>query len=393
MGVTALVARWAARRPHVLLVEIPGQWTLRARVERELVTRGWQIASAPAGADVLAVCGTPGLELSAAVERVWEQLPGPRVRTAIVDGGVIGAALDDAVTTLTDIHRHRDDTRQRRQSGVEDAGGGGHQGMDHDGMGHAHTDHGAMGHAHTEGDGIDQAHTDHDGMDHAHMDHGDMDMAPAGIALAQGADDRDGLEMDVLHVRLGPILPHWPAGLVLGCTLHGDVIGKAEASRVDAEHFPRSNGEASSVARQCDHIVDVLVLAGLPRAAGLARRARDALLAEVADGDQAAALLVTLHDIVRRSRLLRWSLRDLGALSVEELRSQDLPLHWAGDTFDRLLNRMHHACSGIGLSPSSADVVDALPAIVTGLDVAAARLVIASLGIDVALDRQAGQHG
>ena len=382
MGVTALAARWAARRPHALLVETPGQWTLRAGVERELAARGWQIAPSPAGADVLAVCGTPGPELSAAVERVWEQLPGPRVRAAIADGGAVGAALDDAVTALTDIYRHRDDARQRRQSGVEEVAGGGRQAMGHDGMDHAHTGH----------DGMDHAHTDHDGMDHGHMDHGDMDVAPAGIALAQGAGDRDGLEMDVLHARLGPILPHWPAGLVLACTLHGDVIGKPEALRVDAEHFLRSNGGASSVARQCDHIVDVLALAGWPRAAGQARRARDALLAH-ADSDRAAALLVKLHDIVRRSRVLRWSLRDLGALSVEELRSQDLPLDWAGDTYDRLLNRIHHACSGIGLPPSSADVVDALPGIVAGLDVAAARLVIASLGIDGVSGGQAGHHG
>ena len=42
---------------------------------------------------------------------------------------------------------------------------------------------------------------------------------------------------------------------------------------------------------------------------------------------------------------------------------------------------------------SSADVVDALPGIVAGLDVAAARLVIASLGIDGVSGGQAGHHG
>ncbi|MBY0291274.1 MAG: hypothetical protein K2X52_29660 [Mycobacteriaceae bacterium] len=220
-----------------------------------------------------------------------------------------------------------------------------------------------------------------------------MDMAPAGIALAQGADDRDGLEMDVLDVRLGPVLPRWPAGLVLGCRLHGDVIGEAEASRVDSGHVQRSNSEGSRRAWQCDHILDVLALAGWPRAAGQARRARDALLTEAAEAEEVTALLFKLHDTVRRSWVLRWSLRDLGVLSIEQLRSRDLPLDWTGDTYDRLLNRIHHARSGIETPPSSADVIDALPAIVTGLDVAAARLVIASLGIDVALDRQASQHG
>ncbi|RAV06909.1 hypothetical protein DQP55_23270 [Mycolicibacterium sp. GF69] len=406
MGVTALVVRWAAHRPHVLLVEIPGQWTLRARVERELATRGWQVASSPAGADVLAVCGMPGTELSAAVERVWEQLPGPRVRTAIADGSVIGTALDDAAGTLIDIHRHRDDARKRRQSPeADDAADADHHAMGHGGMDHlptdhgtmhgdhGHMDHGDMDHPYTDHRAMGHAHTDHGGMDHAHMDHGDMDMAPAGIALAQGAEDRDGLEMDVLNVRLGPVLPHWPAGLVLACTLHGDVIGEAKGWRVDAEHLPRSSEAVATAARQWDHIVDVLALAGWPHAAGQARRVRDALLTEAADGDRVMALLVRLHDTVRRSRVLRWSLRGLGMLSVEQLGSRDLPLEWAGDTYDRLLNRIRHARSGIGTPPPSADVIEALPGIVAGLDVAAARLVIASLGIDVALGGQAGQHG
>ena len=61
----------------------------------------------------------------------------------------------------------------------------------------------------------------------------DMDMSPSGIPLAEGGDDRDGLEMDVLHLPLGPVLPHWPAGVVLRCTLQGDVVVAAEASEVD----------------------------------------------------------------------------------------------------------------------------------------------------------------
>ena len=51
-------------------------------------------------------------------------------------------------------------------------------------------------------------------------------MSPDGIPLAEGAEDRDGLEMDVLHLPLGPVLAHWPAGVVLRVTLHGDVVGR-----------------------------------------------------------------------------------------------------------------------------------------------------------------------
>ena len=80
------------------------------------------------------------------------------------------------------------------------------------------------------------------GMDHGGMDHGDMEMSPGGIPLAEGGEDRDGLEMDVLHVRLGPVLPHWPAGLVLRCSLQGDVIAEAQAELVDGPALQDDDG-------------------------------------------------------------------------------------------------------------------------------------------------------
>lgn len=75
-------------------------------------------------------------------------------------------------------------------------------------------------------------------MDHGDMDHGDMEMAPSGIPLAEGAQDRDGLEMDVLHLGLGPVLAHWPAGVRLRCVLSGDVVTEATVALLDAEHRP-----------------------------------------------------------------------------------------------------------------------------------------------------------
>jgi hypothetical protein len=77
------------------------------------------------------------------------------------------------------------------------------------------------------------------------MDHG-MDMqremsGPAGIPLATGEDDPDGLEMDVLHVSVGPILQYWPAGLVLHCILRGDVIDRADAVVIPAATTPPSS--------------------------------------------------------------------------------------------------------------------------------------------------------
>ncbi|MDY6998572.1 MAG: hypothetical protein SW019_18395, partial [Actinomycetota bacterium] len=320
---TDLAARLAARRPHVLAVEVPGQWRLRARVEHELARRGWPTACSPADADVLAVCGRPGPDVNRAVDLVWDQLPGPRVRISVSADTDVPAALADAVAGLRDTGRQREDARRRATQPVLPAGD-----MDHGDM-----DHGDM---------------DHGDMDHGDMDHGDMDMAPAGIPLAEGAEDRDGLEMDVLHIRLGPILPYWPGGLVLHCTLHGDVIAEAHAAWLDAEHLSVPAGPDIPAARQCDHLRDLLALAGVPREAERARRARDAILAGAEPG-QVRPLLDDLERGVRRGRMLRWSLRGLGSLAENDLHHRGEPAGWAGDVYDRLLRRIQCARNGIDL--------------------------------------------
>ncbi|WP_293003946.1 hypothetical protein [Mycobacterium sp.] len=227
-----------------------------------------------------------------------------------------------------------------------------------------------------------------------------MDMAPAGIALAEGGDDRDGLDMDVLHVRLGPVLRYWPAGLVVRCSLQGDVLTEAEAWVVDTasgNRNPAPESRDDAAARQCDHVVDLLALAGLPRAAAIARTARDALLAEptVAHG---RSLLDSLHDRLRGSRLLRWSLRDIASLTAEDCERLELPAALAGDCYDRLLTRVDLARQGLfnplalnEFHASSTRAVDVLPHLVSALDLATARLAIASLGIDTAPTD--GRHG
>lgn len=386
MGMTAALARAAARRVHVLTVEVPGDWVLRAAVERGFAARRWCAAVSPADADVLAVCGMPGSELGEVVERIWDQLPGPRARIDITDTESIDSALERAAAELLDSGRQRDDARGRAQS--PDLDHSGHHGMDHNGM-----DHGSM---------------DHHDMDHGGIDHGGhhgMDMAPAGIALAEGGEDRDGLEMDVLHVRLGPVLPHWPAGLVLRCSLQGDVLAEAEAWIVDADRTdsrhqaPPQNTELAAGARRCDHVVDLLELSGWWRASAIARQARDLLL-EGSDIDRAQVLLEKVHGMVRRSRLLRWSLRDLAPLTAEYLDRHQLPAALAGDTYDRLLTRvgLAHTLLQDSLAASTfrtdlTNVIEVLPGLVHGLDVATARLVVASLGIDTARADESIPHG
>lgn len=414
MGITQLLARYAARRAHVLTVEAPGYWMVRAEADRRLRGRGWCAATSPADADVLAVCGSPGPELSEAIDRVWDQLPGPRVRVELPNPEMVESALDRAAVQLVDVDIHRNDARERAQ--MPDLSGD-HQ-MGHGGMGHGerqhahhqHMNHDAMDHGeHGQHQHMDHSAVDHAGMDHGqhgHMHHGDMDMAPAGIALAEGGDDRDGLEMDVLHVRLGPVLRYWPAGLVVRCSLQGDVLTKAEASVVDGDNTTeekrRSDADDDAVlaaARHCDHVTDLLMLAGWPRAAATARTARDSLLTEH-DVDRGRSLLDNLHGTLRRSRVLRWSLRHLASLAVEDCERLRLPAALAGDCYDRLLTRVDTARDLLSnpLALKHFDVgfggiVDALPDLVVGLELATARLVIASLAIDTTTMHRGGRDG
>lgn len=116
MGMTQLLARYAARRVHVLTVEAPGYWEVRAEAERRLGARGWCAATSPADADVLAVCGMPGPELSEAIDRVWDQMPGPRVRIDLPEPDAVESALHRAFMHLVDIDMQRNDARERPQS-------------------------------------------------------------------------------------------------------------------------------------------------------------------------------------------------------------------------------------------------------------------------------------
>ncbi|MEN3124068.1 hypothetical protein [Janibacter sp. LM] len=371
MGLIRVLAHLAVNSTRVLIVEAPGHWLTRVELEQQMALRGWRAAWTPANADVLAVCGVPGPELAELAERLWEQMPGPRARVDVASPAVVGSALEDAATLLLDTPYHRADAGERAQEPriPEDHGQMRHEGMDHQGM-----DHGG-----------------HEGMDHGgHGGHGGMDMAPAGIALAQGGQDRDGLEMDVLHLPLGPVLPFWPAGLVLLCSLQGDVVVDAVASVVDGAGQAASSKEpqnplvpASAV--RCDGVMALLALAGADDAAARARRARDALVR----GDQGAArdAVERLHRTVRRSWLLRWSLRGVLVLDQFDLARHDLPEVCRGDAHDRLsstVERLRSEVCGAAPVPEETGAVpwETMSHLVTGLELATVRLAVASLNLE-----------
>ena len=241
---------------------------------------------------------------------------------------------------------------------------------------------------------------DHGDMDHGDMDHGDMDMAPEGIALAEGGEDRDGLEMDVLHLPLGPVLPFWPAGLVLLCSLQGDVVVDAEGSVVDGPGELPSGGEpeappASAMAARCDGVVALLALTGAGRATTCARSARDALLRD--DRRAAREAIETLHRTVRTSWLLRWSLRGVLTLDQSDLARHGLPQGCGGDAHDRLssmVDRLRTEIADAEAASAASHAVpwEKVPQLVVGLELATARLAVASVGMEPFLVDQGVGH-
>ncbi|WP_143033962.1 hypothetical protein [Paramicrobacterium humi] len=238
----------------------------------------------------------------------------------------------------------------------------------------------------------------------------DMDMSmdmpmPGGIPLASGGSDRDGLEMDVLHVPLGPVLPHWPAGLVVHCALQGDVIVSAEPEVLPAGLQPNNGGpignndrsaedeRRSTVIRLSDAAVQVLALAGWSHAAGRARRIRDEVSAGTALVDVAADL-DGLARSVSRSWLLRWALKGItvgGAFAnAGEGIGQDEPetvrdrlIGWL-DEARRIARDNREAYESPDNPELQRSLLDAIPRLLSGTDVATARLIVAGLAIQTA---------
>lgn len=340
--------------------------------ERELRRRGWALASAPAEADVLLVCGVPGPALNAVCNRTWAQFPGPRARAAAVTPGSIAAALDDAASSLLDSEAQRRDARERlpyaSTHGDDGTSADGDDGTDDSPMDHGSHD----GASHHDGD-----------MDHGDMDHGDMDMPmPGGIGLAEGGPDRDGLDLDVLNVPLGPVLLHWPAGLVLRCALQGDVITEASVEVLEAGETPPSGSSTmtgdsgTNQAREfcvgrCDAAGRLLGLAGAENLSARAFAIRDKLL-EGSALDEVAEQVRRLSRSTNRSWMLQWSLKEPAGVWTTLMR-------WLEEALSAAEGNGAAAATSQAASAAARQMtLESLPEQVRGLDLAAARLVVAA---------------
>ncbi|WP_228717253.1 hypothetical protein [Allosaccharopolyspora coralli] len=245
--------------------------------------------------------------------------------------------------------------------------------------------------------------------------------------MADRGPDRDGLMLDQLHVPLGPVLPDWPAGLVLHTTLQGDVLQEARVEVVREHGYVAdfwnepwrraaagesvTVGEAARrrVAAHLDSLARLLAVAGWEDAALRARRTRDEVLA----GSPTEVTARQVHRLarrLRRSRTLRWLTDGLGILpaAVAEAAGVTGPALMAcragGDVRARWqawLDEVEQSVLGIddtapwavldagprgrvGAAGGSAALLEVLPELVEGAELAGARLIVASLDPDLA---------
>jgi hypothetical protein len=352
MELIARLVRWSLARPRVLVVDAPGATELRWHAEAELDRRGWPTAISPADTDLLLVLGGPGPELTAAIDLLWSQIPHPRWRVAVDDRAALGEVLDDAVAALTDTGG------QRAAAARAPA-------------------------------------------DPWHGADGKVEDEVAGLAMADMAPDRDGLDLDVLTVHLGPVLPGWPTGLVVRASMQGDVLADVRARGVDRQRWEPpapADGRDTAALLALDVLHRCLVVAGWPARAADVRRLRSHLLdpgAAPTPSDPGAAPTPpdrrrarrVIHGI-RTSRTLAWSTRGIGRAPA----TADLPEARAGDVLDRVRRwcDIAEAAFADGASPQRSNPqppaprlpVDRLPALLEGAELAAARLVVASFDLD-----------
>lgn len=411
MGLTSLLVRAAAARPHVLVAVMPGATAVRLAAEDQLRRRGWPAALTPADADILLVAGVPAPGIADAVEATWAAVPAPRARARAVRAGDVAAALDGARAELAA-------SVPRRHAGappIADARGECHVPGSPEAMSGA--DHGHPANHEHPGDHeapvVPGPHDAHGGQ--LGHDLGDMGMEmPGGLPMADRGPDRDGLTLDQLHVPLGPLLPDWPAGLVVRLVLQGDVIEHAEAEVIglaaEAASFwtepwrraaagePVTSATAARwrAAAYLDSLARFLSVAGWDAAAASARALRDEALT---DGP-APGLALPVRRLARRvsrSRVLAWSTRGIGLVPGEAATAATA----ADDVtvrYRRWCRELSEAVTAFGddspLDPAvpgpprggpgeARALLAALPRQLEGAELAAARLIVASVDPDL----------
>ncbi|MEC3974407.1 hypothetical protein [Amycolatopsis sp. H20-H5] len=410
MGVIDRLRAFGFRRPHVLVLVGTGATRERLAAERWLRTQGWPVAATPADTDILLVCGAD----ATIADAVYAGMPLPKVRIEFPRGAAttVGRALEDARKHLIDETQARAGrrdppqvpTRQENHAGVPEpeAERGGHGGHLADRGGHEHGGHGGEEHS-------------------GHLHSGEV----AGLAMADRAADRDGLKLDVLHVPLGPVLPGWPDGLVVDVVLQGDLV--QEVTAVDVSGVPAAGmpfwsapwlaaraGERVSVAEaerrraasHLDSLHRLLLVLGAEGDSVQCAVLRDLLLTDAEIVDVTGRFLA-LSRRLRKSRTIRRMTDGLGPLSASAARRAGVGgpaqrgdgdvtarmSRWLLETGEALLavrnggEALLDADTSEGpRGPASAEaaLLTVLPGLIAGTELAAARVIVASLDPDCA---------
>ena len=388
MDLTARLLRFAAARPHVLVVPAVGGTAQRLAVEAELARRGWPVSMSPADTDVLVVAGIPGPELAAVVELLWRQVPAPRARTDVATASAAAPALDRAADDLADAARQRREPARPFSPARHGApAGASTEHSEHRPSALGGTE--RAGHEHDEHEHSGQQPSSHQHGGHQHA--GGMKM-PGGLSMADVGPDRDGLMLDRLCVPLGPVLPDWPAGLVVEVVLQGDVVQDASARILDPPTYDQPaapsfwsdpDGAADHArrraARHLDALARLLGTAGWADPAGKARHLRDELLAD-APAQSLRPRTEALVGQVRRSRMLRRMLRGAGAGAGDVTALLAARLAALQAALDAVENPAHAADDDPG--STATHTPDELAALLVGAELAAARLIVAAVDPD-----------
>lgn len=355
---------WLLRRTPVrpLIAAMPGGTWARIAVEQFARQNGWRLALSPAEANLLVVAGPTTAEISPYVDQVWSTIPAPRVRVHVADGTDAERVLTSVTATLHDVGVQRGEAQQALR--MEELPQSRHEehSSAHSCGAAMHDDHasemscgGAMADEH--GEHQHGGHEEH-GSSHQHGGHHGHDMSsmqlPGGLSMADRGADRNGLTLDQLHVSLGPVLPDWPEGLVVHTVLQGDVIQQAHVEVIGAAP---AHDRLPLVSQRLDSAARLLSVAGWADAAARARVLRDETLAGRSDPDD----LNRWARRVRRSKLLRWSLRGIG------------------DALPRLHHWLEDIVSGRDTAGHGESTTHDLAELLTGAEFAAARLIVASV--------------
>lgn len=436
MGLRDALRRAAVSRPGVLLVGLPGSTAIRLEVEAELRRHAWPVMDGPAAADLVVVLGSPDSTDAGWLDAVWRQVPSPRalvtvsqveeVRRELEAGAALLASGGQELLPTTEgeaaaepqpssEHGNRQPSPPPEQHGPREQHAEPNESPEHQG----HDDH-----EHHEGHAGHARHQDHS-TDHGHAGHDMGEMTVAGLPMAERADDRDGLRLDLLHIPLGPALTDWPCGLILRLSLQGDLVQDADVEYVlvrsaeepfwslpwlrasRGEHVTRDSAARRRCGAHLDSLGRFLAVTGWGDLATRSRRLRDLVLAD-APAEQLRPELLKLVRRVERSRALRWLTTGLGPLPAD--RADELgvagPARTAdGDAYDRArvwLEETRRAVDEFGDTrplapddltgprgrvdsprPPSRSLLDALPELLHGVEFAAARVIVASLDPDV----------